>query len=354
MSQERKAKECRLWFICSNETFIILPVVYGALYLTLLGAQGYGLLVHPHLEVQWFLVLLATWCHITCMTTNPGVVPSDASPMEWGCSLHAMGEGKVPMCRHCKRPKPPRSHHCSTCGVCVLKMDHHCPWVNTCVGQHNQKFFIQFCVYTCLLCLNMLVQIFSYFCEDPKDKGDKQTKQRVAKDVLSQLILIVAIAFGVFTAVMAYTQITMVAEDTTTIEGMQCHKEEPRSGGLQALKINAQYSRVREGFRKVFGHKPSFHWFVPTNVVAQQTMLWKLPFKMLKTLKKTCSLTECYHLVYKVHASDISNPSASSSVDWRGDEAPQREPSQEEPKYKRGRRVWTGYDKYTKKADSKV
>lgn len=46
---------------------------------------------------------------------------------------------KVAVCANCKLIKPDRCHHCSVCRRCVLKMDHHCPWVNNCVGHHNYK-----------------------------------------------------------------------------------------------------------------------------------------------------------------------------------------------------------------------
>lgn len=36
------------------------------------------------------------------------------------------------------------------CGVCVPKMDHHCPWLGNCVGYHNFKAFFLFSFYQTL------------------------------------------------------------------------------------------------------------------------------------------------------------------------------------------------------------
>ncbi|KAM4794820.1 palmitoyltransferase ZDHHC23 isoform 1-T1 [Rhinophrynus dorsalis] len=45
-------------------------------------------------------------------------------------------------CRVCQLVKPPRSGHCRICGVCVRRMDHHCVWINNCIGEWNHKFFL--------------------------------------------------------------------------------------------------------------------------------------------------------------------------------------------------------------------
>lgn len=60
--------------------------------------------------------------------------------------------GGARFCKKCQVPKPDRTHHCSTCKRCVLKMDHHCPWLSTCLGLHNYKAFVLFLLYTSLFC----------------------------------------------------------------------------------------------------------------------------------------------------------------------------------------------------------
>lgn len=46
-----------------------------------------------------------------------------------GVSEHAEEEMKESRwCQACRMVRPPRAGHCRICGVCVLRLDHHCVW----------------------------------------------------------------------------------------------------------------------------------------------------------------------------------------------------------------------------------
>jgi hypothetical protein len=50
------------------------------------------------------------------------------------------------VCVACRVRRELRSHHCKECGRCVRRLDHHCPWIDNCVGIGNQRTFYCFIV----------------------------------------------------------------------------------------------------------------------------------------------------------------------------------------------------------------
>ena len=70
------------------------------------------------------------------------------------------------LCPDCQVIRTSRSRHCSVCNHCVERFDHHCPWLNNCIGVRNHNYFIiyiisQFAI-LCIALPQSLHAIFEY------------------------------------------------------------------------------------------------------------------------------------------------------------------------------------------------
>lgn len=92
--------------------------------------------------------LLCGWNLFRAATLEPGYAPRPTNEMDRRNTVTSLiNDGRLNgmnYCVACMARRPLRSKHCRHCNRCVARHDHHCPWVNNCIGVNNHRQFMVF------------------------------------------------------------------------------------------------------------------------------------------------------------------------------------------------------------------
>ncbi|KAL1803619.1 hypothetical protein ACET3Z_032266 [Daucus carota] len=131
-------------FVSILSVFMLLMIcgVICAIYPVAFSISYFCGATHCSVSVLLAITTITTYC--LAAFRSPGAPPL----ILWG-SYSVVGRGGLEnytYCLYCKKPKSPRTHHCRSCQMCVLDMDHHCPFIGNCVGAANHRVFIFFLI----------------------------------------------------------------------------------------------------------------------------------------------------------------------------------------------------------------
>jgi palmitoyltransferase len=149
-----------LWtYLCytSNplvQVFYLLVVIGGYLVFAI---YGYAYLPNRFLDgwhkyTGFILFNNCLWVWWKACRSDPGSITTEnvdelCEIFEWDETIFSASE-----CPTCNLMKPGRSKHCALCDCCISRFDHHCIWINNCVGVGNHKWFLAFLFSHLMIC----------------------------------------------------------------------------------------------------------------------------------------------------------------------------------------------------------
>ncbi|KAJ1799256.1 Palmitoyltransferase [Coemansia sp. RSA 2399] len=216
-----------------------------------------------------FLLHLVLYNYYLAVTVTPGHVPLGWEPPLDGANVYELKRDtmKPRYCRLCKGFKPPRTHHCSDCDRCVLKMDHHCPWTNNCVGFHNQAHFLRF-VYTADAACAMAILLHAlrlYELVVDSINGTYYVRQPTQIEVAFLIINITLAGIVLlFVGILSGYHVYLIGCNTTTIESREKDRVTRLIKAKKCKPAPYPYDLgPLRNFRAVFGDS-IWLWWLPT------------------------------------------------------------------------------------------
>jgi len=247
-----------------------------------------------YIAVFWPTLLLVMYCFTRAAFSDPGspasynikiastreeeeaaLMPDQYRPVRDHGKLILVPRASARICGLCNAPKPARCHHCSACHRCFLKMDHHCVWLNRCVGYYNYKYFFCLLLWGWLFCgfiFGATLQVLIRQLVDGQLEG---------VSVVYVIMAFLAFALAVSTLMLFCYHCYLIGAGMTTVEHLE-HQEEKED-----LRRRAQYqaryasgpstSNLPSAQPSLFSYSEGSVWRNYCAVLGPDPLLWVIP-----------------------------------------------------------------------------
>ncbi|KAF4555667.1 DHHC palmitoyltransferase-like protein 3 [Elsinoe fawcettii] len=218
-------------------------------------------LTSPILNLLFILAYLSTaYFYFSTMLSDPGYVPKSASRgqsktiIEDLISHRAFDE--THFCSYCMIRKPLRSKHCKRCARCVAREDHHCPWVDNCVGVNNHRHFVLYLL-SLMTGIAVLIPLFlSYLELSPSRPGAASQDCTIlspalctqfSKDPFTSILMCWTALQLTWVSMLLAVHMTQIARAMTTYESMRGHVVSPLTSALATGSLDPAASGATDG-----------------------------------------------------------------------------------------------------------
>ncbi|CAD8054208.1 unnamed protein product [Paramecium primaurelia] len=195
---------------------------------------GTILFVYPfYFKYEWlqilsvFSFLLGLILYFLTMFLRPGYIEKNKDQQQLFKLLNDYEPWEV--CSECLIKKPERSRHCEFCKKCIVVYDHHCPWVNNCIGAKNYFIYFSFISIIWINLIHILILNSLFIGKEYNNINltypwfnnmieSQSNSLFVAKIVVQSIILFLSVLFIIAVSHLLYGQIITLFTNRTTFE----------------------------------------------------------------------------------------------------------------------------------------
>lgn len=196
---------------------------------------GHGT-AYTDMSFVWILFFISTIVAMVMFVTvnlkNPGYIHKEPGTTYLNLySKHDIAN----ICAECSVYRKPRARHCMCCNRCVEKFDHHCPWINNCIGAKNLGVFYGFLISMLVYLLFTIFAVF-YFIYGNGGFGSYLGFSIYEAEPVALFFVCLDLVFVVPIAILILVQTTNFCSNRTTNERF-AHRT-PGDGASSIIEMN--------------------------------------------------------------------------------------------------------------------